>query len=504
VQTVIVPRWEWRTFGESFPEAAARLGTSEHVEESDEVYVLSLQANASVKVRGGTLDVKRLEEVRDDGLEQWRPVVKALFPVSTDDVSSALAALGIEGAALARSDYSLEQFLDEVVRPRDDLRDVAVHKRRAHFSFEGCMAELSELRVEAGSRATIAVEDEDPERVVAAVRALGFEPGLNVNVPRGLNALVGFGSARYAVIDVGTNSVKFHIGELHAEGTWTTLVDRAEVTRLGEGLDASGRLGEEPQARTVDAIAAMVDDARHAGVVEIAAVGTAGLRIAANSADFLAAVRERTGVDVEVISGEDEARLAYLAATSGLAVSAGSLAVFDTGGGSSQFTFGRPGQIEERFSVNVGAARFTERFGLDGVVDDATLAAARDAIDQELSRLDGRVSPDTLVGMGGAVTNIAAVKHELARYDASAVQGTVLAAAEIDRQIELYRTRTAEQRRDIVGLQPNRAEVILAGACIVRTVLAKLGRDSFTVSDRGLRYGLLDERFTRDRAGSSG
>jgi exopolyphosphatase/guanosine-5'-triphosphate,3'-diphosphate pyrophosphatase len=95
------------------------------------------------------------------------------------------------------------------------------------------------------------------------------------------------------------------------------------------------------------------------------------------------------------------------------------------------------------------------------------------------------------------------VRHELARYDPSAVQGTVLAAAEIDRQIELYRTRTAEQRRDIVGLQPNRAEVILAGACIVRTVLAKLGRDSFTVSDRGLRYGLLGERFTRVRAGSS-
>ena len=211
------------------------------------MYVLSLQGDASVKVRGGTLDVKRLEDVRDDGLEQWRPVVKAEFPVSAADVSTALAALGVEGAALARSDYSLEQLLDEVVRPRDDLRDVAVHKRRAHFSFEGCMAELSELRVEAGSRRTIAVEAEDPERVLAAVRALGFEPRLNVNVPRGLKALVGFGAARYAVIDVGTNSVKFHIGELHADGTWTTVVDRAEVTRLGEGLDATGRLGEEPE-----------------------------------------------------------------------------------------------------------------------------------------------------------------------------------------------------------------------------------------------------------------
>ena len=97
--------------------------------------------------------------------------------------------------------------------------------------------------------------------------------------------------------------------------------------------------------------------------------------------------------------------------------------------------------------------------------------------------------------MGGAVTNLTAVKHGLATYDPDVVQGTVLDRAEIDRQIELYRTARAEQRRQIVGLQPNRAEVILAGACIVRTVLAKLGRDSFTVSDRGLRHGVLAERF---------
>ena len=98
--------------------------------------------------------------------------------------------------------------------------------------------------------------------------------------------------------------------------------------------------------------------------------------------------------------------------------------------------------------------------------------------------------------MGGAVTNLAAVQATGSRrYDPDVVQGTVLDAAEIDRQIELYRTRTADERREIVGLQPKRAEVILAGACIVRTVLDKLGRDALTVSDRGLRHGLPLERF---------
>ena len=123
------------------------------------------------------------------------------------------------------------------------------------------------------------------------------------------------------------------------------------------------------------------------------------------------------------------------------------------------------------------------------------LAEALAAIGEGLDALDGRARPDAVVGMGGAVTNLAAVRHGLATYDPDVVQGTVLDLAEIDRQIGRYRERTAEERRGIVGLQPNRAEVILAGACIVRTVLAKLGRDALTVSDRGLRHGVVLERF---------
>ena len=169
--------------------------------------------------------------------------------------------------------------------------------------------------------------------------------------------------------------------------------------------------------------------------------------------------------------------------------------VFDTGGGSSQFTFGDPRHVSERFSVNVGAVGLTERFALGGVVSEDALSSAIVAIADELSRLDGRPTPARVIGMGGAVTNLAAVKHELQTYDHDVVQGTILDRLEIDRQIDLYRVRTAEQRRAIVGLQPARAEVILAGACIVRTVLTLLGAESLTVSDRALRHGLLAERF---------
>ena len=154
--------------------------------------------------------------------------------------------------------------------------------------------------------------------MIATVRELGLAARPNVSFLRGLKALVGFGVERFAVIDVGTNSVKFHIAERGADGGWRKIVDHAEVTRLGEGLQQTGRLNPEPMARTVEAIAAMAEEARRHRVAAIAAVGTAGLRIAPNGVDFVDAVQARCGVSVEIISGEEEARLAYLAATAGL------------------------------------------------------------------------------------------------------------------------------------------------------------------------------------------
>jgi exopolyphosphatase/guanosine-5'-triphosphate,3'-diphosphate pyrophosphatase len=151
--------------------------------------------------------------------------------------------------------------------------------------------------------------------------------------------------------------------------------------------------------------------------------------------------------------------------------------------------------VDKRFSVGVGAVRYTERYHLNRAVSPKVLREAMEAISADLSRLDGRPVPDALVGMGGAVTNIAAVKHRLAAYDPGVIHGTMLDRAEIDRQIELYGSRDADARRAIVGLQPNRSEVILAGACIVRTIMEKLGKQSFAVSDRGLRHGVLAERF---------
>ena len=494
--TEVVPRWEWRSFGDDLEEAGRRLAaaTRGRVGERDEVYVLSRNAWPSVKLREGVLDVKVLEDVGLDGIERWRPTLKLSEPFSAADVAELLRLLGVEDLP-ARPEYTFAQLLDEVVGPSPELLAVPVHKRREHFTVGGCMAELSTFRTAHGSARTIAVESEDPALVTATVRELGLASRRNVSVPRGLATLAGFGARRFAVLDVGTNSLKFHVAERAADGSWRTLADGAEVTRLGEGLDETGVLGDEPMRRTADAIAAVVEQARGDGVEEIAAVGTAGLRMAENSAAFVEGVRERTGVEIEVISGEEEARLAFAAVTAGLDVGSGVVVVFDTGGGSSQFTFAADGDIEEQFSLNVGAARITERFGLDGAVSEQTLAEAMDAVAGDLAQLDDRPVPEAIVGLGGANTNLAAVKLGLETYDPDAVQGTVLDVTEIERQLELYRACSAEERRSIAGLQPKRAEVILGGACIVRTVLELLGAQSLTVSDRGLRHGLLAERF---------
>jgi exopolyphosphatase/guanosine-5'-triphosphate,3'-diphosphate pyrophosphatase len=494
--TQITPRWEWRSFGRRFGQAEQRLAglRPSGVQESDELYLLS-GAGGNVKIRDALMDIKVLREVNADGLEQWTPVMKAGFPLPAAEAAKVLEALGLPLPTPVRTSYTLDEFIAQFAAPGGAVRAVKVHKRRTRYSVGGCMAELSEVVANGKPTRTLAVESEDAAGVMRTVRELGLGAYTNTSYPRGLAALIDGAPVRYAVLDAGTNSIKFHIGEHAADGTWRTVVDRAELTRLGEGLEQQGVISDAALERTVAAIAGMVDEAKRHNVRALAAVGTAGLRIAANGNAVVDTIAARTGVHIEVISGEEEGRLAYLAAKAGLDLQQGSLVVFDTGGGSSQFTFGHDATVDERFSVDVGAVRYTERYRLDRAVSPDVLREAMAAIAADLSRIDGRPVPDALVAMGGAVTNITAVRHRLTTYDPAVVQGSVLDRAEIDRQIELYRSLDADARRAIAGLQPKRAEVILAGACIVRTVMEKLGKQSFTVSDRGLRHGVLAERF---------
>jgi exopolyphosphatase / guanosine-5'-triphosphate,3'-diphosphate pyrophosphatase len=191
----IVPRWEWRAFGDDFGEADARFAATapERTQDSDETYLLSSRSDASVKVRDGLMDVKRLEAVDEDGLEQWKPVIKADFPLPAAVVQDVLAALGVPAVPLDRPEYTFEELIAEVVGPNPDLRAVEVHKHRDHFTVGGAMAELSTIRADGKDRRTIAVESEDPTLVVGAVRELGLPLEENQCLARGLKAMLAFG-----------------------------------------------------------------------------------------------------------------------------------------------------------------------------------------------------------------------------------------------------------------------------------------------------------------------
>ena len=296
---------------------------------------------------------------------------------------------------------------------------------------------------------------------------------------------------RVAIIDIGTNSIKFFVGERQEDGTIKTILDKNDIAQLGEGLRETGLINPEALERNAQSVAAFAKEALENGAEKIVSVGTMALRTAKNSADFVARVKELCGVEVQVIPGEEEARLSYLAVLSGLPLEeGGELVIFDTGGGSTEFIFGQGTTLKNRFSVNLGALIITENFFSDDPVKEGSVDAAIAYIDEEFAKAGVVGKPLQVVGMGGTVTSMGAVKHKMVKYNPDIIQGSTLTKEDVQEQVDTYAARTVEQRRELPGLQPKRAGTILAGACILKDILQRLDAPQLTISDRGLRHGL--------------
>ena len=283
----IIPRWEWRTFGDDLGKAAAALARyrTGSDNESDEIYFLS-PGGENVKVRDGLMDIKVLREVDPDGLEQWFPVMKAAFPLAAADVTKVYEGLHVEppqaGAAsrhARRAHHGPRRRAAPGPRREGAQAPAALRRSGSAWARSRTSWRTTAGRKPSRSRAKTRRRSSPPSG--SRTRRLGEH-----ELHEGLAALVDGKPARYATIDCGTNSIKFHVAERGAGGKWRTVVDRAEMTRLGEGLEASGRIGPEPLERTVTAIAGMVREASEQGALAIAAVGTAGLRIASNSREI--------------------------------------------------------------------------------------------------------------------------------------------------------------------------------------------------------------------------
>lgn len=299
-------------------------------------------------------------------------------------------------------------------------------------------------------------------------------------------------SSPVAAIDIGTNSVLLTI----AQDLTEPLVERAEITRLGEDCDKNGYLLPEAIDRTLRSIKGYAALIANAGVTQLSVVATSATRDAENGGEFRDQIANITGFEPEIISGEREAELTFAGACCGLSLQDEELCVCDIGGGSTEIIRGRltesGPQLAEGASLDVGSVRLTERFVAADPPSRAMLEQIRGCVQEELRSL-GTHGPARFVGVAGTVTTLSAIWNQVEPYDPKRIHGSTL-SIEVVRQLrDDLAALPLPSRQVLPGLDPRRADVIPAGATILETVMTWAGATSCTVSDRGVRWGLVAE-----------
>lgn len=304
-----------------------------------------------------------------------------------------------------------------------------------------------------------------------------------------------------ATIDVGTNTTLLLVarprpGRPPADAE--VLAEAAEITRLGRGIGGDGRLGAEGMARTLAALERYRAIARTHGAT-IAAIGTEALRRAPNAGEFLTEAAQRLGVPIDVIDGEREAALTFgaVAASFPAEVAAGRAMVVDIGGGSTEVVVSAAGAVTFRRSLPIGSVRMHERHVRHDPPTEAETGAITADVDAALDTAAEAFTgpaPDLLVGVAGTVTSLAAMSMNLQTYDPARVHGSRLTRPALEAQVARLARATQEQRERMAGLDPKRADVILAGALILLALVNRTRVAEVRVSDRGIRWGLFYER----------
>jgi exopolyphosphatase/guanosine-5'-triphosphate,3'-diphosphate pyrophosphatase len=303
-----------------------------------------------------------------------------------------------------------------------------------------------------------------------------------------------------AAIDVGTNTVRALVADAEGPGRFRPLFEDQAITRLGEGLRASRTLGREPIRRTVEAAARYAEVARTHGAKGISAVATAAARDARNGAELREALERAAGLECEFLSGEREAALMLQGVLHGLGLRHERLLVLDVGGGSTEVVLAVGGMPERPLSARLGVVALTERYLKSNPPRSWELVKLEGAIAEQMDDLLARIGDvrgRLCAGTAGTVTTLAAIDMGLREYDARRVTGYRLYRR---RLTELYRwlaRMTLESRRRVPGLEPGRADVIVAGAAIVLQAMETLGFSELKVSDEGLREGVLLDLMAR-------
>lgn len=298
--------------------------------------------------------------------------------------------------------------------------------------------------------------------------------------------------ARTAVVDIGTNTLLLLIVE-PADGGLASVVDLCRFGRLGQGLDATGRLADEAIARSLAICREYREAIDRAGAARVAVIGTQALREAANAAAFVGPAEAILGAPIEVIGGEREAALAYRSVVVGLPEVAGRpFVVVDVGGGSTELVASDGARVTSAVSVPIGAVRLSERHLRH---DPPTAEEAASLRADVAARLAAAEVPagSAVIGTAGTATTIATVHLGLDGYDPARIHGVRVPAPAIEALTARLLGLSTAARAAIRGMEPRRADVIPAGCAIFAAVLARAGAPELRISDRGIRWGLAYE-----------
>jgi exopolyphosphatase/guanosine-5'-triphosphate,3'-diphosphate pyrophosphatase len=302
---------------------------------------------------------------------------------------------------------------------------------------------------------------------------------------------------RHAAIDCGTNAIRLLVADV-VHGQLTEVERRMLTVRLGEGIDATGEFTPAALQRTFAAVEEYAADIARLGVRSTRMVATSASRDAGNAEDFISGVRDRLGVEPEVVAGTEEAELSFIGAVRGLSASLveSPVLVVDIGGGSTEFVSGNAehGSISALCSIDVGCVRMTERHLHDDPPTAEQIQATVDTIDALIDQALMAVPVDgvqTFIGLAGSVTTVAALAHQLPTYDATAIHGSVVTKDQVEEVTARLLAMTKDQRAAEPVMHPGRVDVIAGGALVLRQILRRLPVDFVLASETDLLDGIV-------------
>ena len=291
--------------------------------------------------------------------------------------------------------------------------------------------------------------------------------------------------AIYASLDLGTNSVRMLVAETKPGNTLNVLKRYTKITRIGEELKDRGRLKDTAKEKTLSAIFECRQILENFKVEKVLGVATSAIRDAIDGREFIELINKKTGLPFEIISGRREAKLSFCGAVGGLLemVSKDRAVVVDIGGGSTELTYVDHQGIKAQ-SFQVGAVRCTE--------GGYSYHQITEIIRSGLNEIEAN-SPLQFVGVGGTITTLAAVDMKLSQYNPDLIHGTIIKKSTVNEIYHQLNKMTLEERKYLKGLQPERADIIVAGTLILKTIIDMLGTEEIIVSESDLLYGLVFE-----------